>query len=93
MGRIQRLALAAGLVLGAASIGHVDARIVPRANNSSSPLSGDFAKFVEENLDFWKIPGMAIAVVDGQRVSAEVRAAPRRALGTNMRARLLTSHL
>lgn len=81
MGRFQRLALAAGLVLSAASTGHVDARIVPRGNNSSagngsSPLSGDFATFVEENLDFWKIPGMAIAVVDGQRVSAEVRAAP-----------------
>ncbi|PWY88168.1 penicillin-binding protein [Aspergillus heteromorphus CBS 117.55] len=34
-------------------------------DSPETPLDGDFEKNVHETLEYWKIPGMAVAVVDG----------------------------
>ncbi|KAJ5127047.1 beta-lactamase/transpeptidase-like protein [Penicillium atrosanguineum] len=39
--------------------------------HSSSPLSSSFATLVQRTLDRWHVPGMAIAVVDGEDTWAE----------------------
>lgn len=76
MGHLQRHVFIAGLVFIIASIDHINAHIVTRDSTNSStgknPLTGDFVNFVKDNMDYWKIPGMAIAVVDGQDVFSEV---------------------
>ena len=38
----------------------------------SSPFHKEFEKLVKENLDFWHVPGISIAVVDGEESWAEV---------------------
>lgn len=38
-----------------------------------SPLNADFAKFAQKTLEKWNIPGISIAVVDGDETFAEVR--------------------
>ncbi|POR35851.1 Beta-lactamase/transpeptidase-like protein [Tolypocladium paradoxum] len=72
MGQFQRLVIAVGLVFNVASIDHASAHIVARGgtkcSSSKNPFTPEFAKFVQDNMDFWKIPGIAIAVVDGQNV-------------------------
>ncbi len=64
------------LALNSAWIHHVDALVVTRNDTNllprKSPLTGDFAAFVKDNMDFWNIPGMAIAVIDSHDVFAEV---------------------
>ena len=37
-----------------------------------NPLTAEFGEFVREQLDKWKVPGVAVAVVDGDEVYAEV---------------------
>lgn len=41
-----------------------------------SPLNAEFEKFVHETLQKWHVPGMAIAVVDGEQIWAEVSIHP-----------------
>jgi hypothetical protein len=38
----------------------------------TSPLDDKFAKLVNETLHFWHVPGISIAVVDGENTWAEV---------------------
>jgi CubicO group peptidase (beta-lactamase class C family) len=40
-----------------------------------NPLTSEFAKLVLEGLDEWKVPGVAVAVIDGDEVYAEVSVA------------------
>ena len=39
-----------------------------------NPFNGEFAKFAEETIKGWKVPGLSIAVVDDQDIFAEVSA-------------------
>ncbi|PYI26038.1 beta-lactamase/transpeptidase-like protein [Aspergillus indologenus CBS 114.80] len=43
----------------------------PAPDNDSTPLDGDFEREVYEALKLWKIPGIAIAVVDGESTWTE----------------------
>jgi CubicO group peptidase (beta-lactamase class C family) len=43
-----------------------------RSSVGKTPLTEDFASFVTEILDKWKVPGLSIAVIDGDQVFAEV---------------------
>lgn len=45
----------------------------PAAATKENPLTAEFGDFVREQLDKWKVPGIAVAVVDGDEVYAEVR--------------------
>ncbi|KAL6890757.1 beta-lactamase/transpeptidase-like protein [Trichoderma evansii] len=38
---------------------------------SGNPLTSEFADFVLEILDTWKVPGVAVAVIDGDEIYAE----------------------
>lgn len=40
---------------------------------ANSPLDHAFEDLVNQTLDLWKVPGVAIAVVDGAHVYHEVR--------------------
>lgn len=42
------------------------------ATASGNPLTSEFADFVLEILDEWKVPGVAVAVIDGDAIYAEV---------------------
>lgn len=46
--------------------------MVRRTIPIQSPLNAEFEKFVHETLQKWHVPGMAIAVVDGEHTWAEV---------------------
>lgn len=37
-----------------------------------SPLTSEFSEFVLERLDEWKVPGVAVAVIDGDEIYTEV---------------------
>lgn len=39
---------------------------------ASNPFDDNFAKLAKETLEFWHVPGVAIAVVDGENTWAEV---------------------
>jgi CubicO group peptidase (beta-lactamase class C family) len=39
-------------------------------------LTKEFRAFVEEVLEKWKVPGMSLAVIDGEDVYAEVHTIP-----------------
>lgn len=39
----------------------------------SNPLNDDFGKLVEEMMEFWKLPGLSVGIVDGEETWAEVR--------------------
>jgi hypothetical protein len=37
-----------------------------------NPLTEEFGTFVKETLEKWKVPGISLAVIDGEDVYAEV---------------------
>jgi hypothetical protein len=41
-------------------------------SNGTSPFDSKFAELVDETLDTWNVPGLSIAVVDGDDIWAEV---------------------
>jgi len=41
-------------------------------NGPVGPLDAKFAQLVNETLHLWHVPGLAIAVIDGDDVQAEV---------------------
>lgn len=41
-------------------------------SETGNPFNDDFSKLAEETLDNWKVPGLAIAVIDDEDVYAEV---------------------
>jgi hypothetical protein len=43
-----------------------------KLEKNDNPLNEGFAKYVEETLQKWHLPGVAIAVVDGDKVYTEV---------------------
>ncbi|KAK8920294.1 hypothetical protein H634G_02535 [Metarhizium anisopliae BRIP 53293] len=67
MGFLRSPLLGMGLALNIACASHADALVPRRGTNHTSGqnlLTSEVADFVKEHMDFWKIPGMAIAVVD-----------------------------
>jgi hypothetical protein len=44
--------------------------------SSENPLTEEFATFVKETLDEWKVPGVSLAVIDGDDIYAEVPRQP-----------------
>ena len=42
------------------------------SSSSSSPFTNDLTGYVNEVMDEWKVPGLAIAVIDGGHVHTEV---------------------
>ena len=38
-----------------------------------SPLNEDFDKFVHQNLDYWHVPGISIALVDNNETFSKVQ--------------------
>jgi hypothetical protein len=48
-----------------------------------SPFDADFAKYVEETMKKWHIPGLSIAVIDGPETFSEVRTGNNVASTTN----------
>lgn len=42
-------------------------------SENKSPLTEDYAKHVDELLEKWHVPGMAVGVVDGDDIWTEVR--------------------
>jgi CubicO group peptidase (beta-lactamase class C family) len=42
---------------------------------SQNPFNDDLGNFVDNVMERWKIPGMSVAVIDGDDVYTEVRAA------------------
>ena len=52
----------------------VTRRIEPKMepNNNNGPLDKKFEKLVTETLDHWHVPGISIAVVDGDKPYAQV---------------------
>lgn len=76
MYNLRHLLPIAGLALNIAWTQHADALVVTKNDTNlspgRSPLTGDFTAFVKDNMDFWNIPGMAIAVIDNHDVFAEV---------------------
>ena len=43
------------------------------ADERPSPLNEDFNKFVQQNLDYWHVPGISIAVVDNNETFSRVK--------------------
>lgn len=81
MGFLRSPLLGMGLALNIACASHADALVPRRGTNHTSGqnlLTSEVADFVKEHMDFWKIPGMAIAVVDKDDVFTQVCAASSR---------------
>ena len=45
---------------------------VPLGEGLASPISPSFDDFVLDNLDYWHVPGLSIAVVDGDEIFSKV---------------------
>lgn len=43
-----------------------------RNSTDKNPLTEDFARFAKETLHKWKVPGLSIAVIDGDQIFAKV---------------------
>jgi hypothetical protein len=39
-----------------------------------NPFKKEFGTFVKEMLETWKVPGMSLAIIDGEHIYAEVTA-------------------
>lgn len=80
MGRRLRLCLAAAVAIAgsrvnAAAYVHEQKPITRQGSTASgNPLTAEFGDFVREQLEKWKVPGVALAVIDGDDVYTEVRA-------------------
>ena len=44
----------------------------PAQLKDENPFTDEFAEFARETLKEWKVPGVSIAVIDGEEVFAEV---------------------
>lgn len=87
MGRHLRLFPALGLAAAVAIAGgrgnaaayvHAQSEQKPISEQGSTasgnPLTDEFGDFVREQLEKWKVPGVALAVIDGDDVYTEVSA-------------------
>lgn len=76
MARLRALGIAAGLLLLSpvtiASSAQEPLHDPKNKAASGDPFTDDFGKFVTKLLDEWKVPGVSIAVVDGEDVHAQV---------------------
>ncbi len=44
----------------------------PLKQNGASPLNEDFNDLVQRTMDYWHVPGLSIAVVDGNDIYSQV---------------------
>jgi len=42
------------------------------SNNEDGPLDKKFEKLVKDTLELWHVPGVSVAVVDGEKTYAQV---------------------
>jgi CubicO group peptidase (beta-lactamase class C family) len=42
--------------------------------SADGPLNGEFSRLVQETLEMWHVPGVAVAVVDGDKTWTKVGA-------------------
>lgn len=42
------------------------------SNTQEGPLDKEFEKLAKETLEFWHVPGVSVAVVDGEHIYAQV---------------------
>ncbi|KAJ3493462.1 hypothetical protein NLG97_g4712 [Lecanicillium saksenae] len=45
--------------------------IQKHGGSTGNPLNEDLAKFIQESLDLWRVPGMAVGVIDGDNIYTE----------------------
>lgn len=45
---------------------------IPLTASDASPLTPDFDKLVADTLDHWHVPGISIAVIDGDKTFSKV---------------------
>jgi hypothetical protein len=43
-----------------------------RTSGAANPFTEEFGAFVKTVLEKWKVPGMSLAVIDGEDIHAEV---------------------
>ncbi len=44
----------------------------PLTQKSASPLDGDFNDLVQRTMNYWHVPGLSIAVIDGNGTYSQV---------------------
>ncbi|KAL7951651.1 beta-lactamase/transpeptidase-like protein [Trichoderma barbatum] len=75
LGFAAAVAIAGVRVNAAAGYAHVQREQKPISGIDSAaggnPLTPEFGEFVREQLEKWKVPGVAVAVIDGDEVYAE----------------------
>jgi CubicO group peptidase (beta-lactamase class C family) len=64
---LQLRILIASLTIGSFALLGATAQV-----NDRNPLTEEFGDFAAETLDNWKVPGLSIAVIDGDQVFADV---------------------
>lgn len=73
MGSLRYALLALAVAAAQAARGSDSQKpIVQKHGHSGNPLNKDMAKFVQEALDVWRVPGMAVGVIDGDHIYTEV---------------------
>lgn len=65
------LAFSISLISGLQLVSALEAQ-EPLRGNSAGPLNAKFRSLVNESLQSWHVPGLSIAVIDGDDVWAEV---------------------
>lgn len=45
---------------------------IPLTQDGASPLDGDFNDLVQRTMNYWHVPGLSIAVVDGIDIYSQV---------------------
>ncbi|POR32882.1 Uncharacterized protein TPAR_06918, partial [Tolypocladium paradoxum] len=64
----------ASVILALSSVGAAEQKPLvagPGPTSSKNPLTDEFGEFVAQKLDKWKVPGMSLAVIDGDDIYTE----------------------
>lgn len=69
------MSVAVTALLAAVVSGASEQKTLSPSLDSKNPFTDGFGEWATGVLDHWKVPGLAIAVIDGKDVFAEVRAA------------------
>lgn len=73
MASLRSALLALSVVAAQAAHGGASQKPITEQHGSSkNPLNSDMEEFVLESLDFWRVPGMSVGVVDGDHIYTEV---------------------
>jgi CubicO group peptidase (beta-lactamase class C family) len=76
LGRLFRATVAASLICATTTAAESQKHLGPddKTATSANPFTDEFASFAKETLEDWKVPGVAIAVIDDDDIYAEVSA-------------------